>query len=491
MRDNTSDTIHDVVLIGGGIMSATLGAMMSRLEPDASIILLERLDEIAGESSGAWNNAGTGHSGYAELNYMPDPTDGTTAQDIARRFHLSRQFWSSLTDTGTMPEFLTPAQHMDVVFGERDVEYLRTRVDTLRSSPVFSEMEYTDDPETIREWAPLLIEGRTDTGPMAASRHHAGTDIDFGALTRWLVDDIAARGADVRLRHEVTGLNRREDGLWVITGRDRSSGQRFHLRSRFVFVGAGGHALTLLQKAHVDEVRGYAVFPVGAQFFRTDNPVVVARHDAKVYGQADVGAPPMSVPHLDRRMVDGTPSLMFGPYATLSTRLLRHGRLSDLFRTIRLRNATVMVTAGLRNLALVRYLVGQLTSSKKRKFAQLRRFYPGADPADWSLVQAGQRAQLIKPDERGRGVLTFGTELVTSADGTIAGLLGASPGASIAPAVMVELLERCFPNKQDSWVPALQDLMPDLSRETARRHSTTIAPSAPRPASNIRWLRNV
>jgi malate dehydrogenase (quinone) len=467
MSDNTSDTIHDVVLIGAGIMSATLGAMMSRLEPDASIVLLERLDEIAGESSGAWNNAGTGHSGYAELNYMPDPTDGTTTRDIARRFRLSRQFWSSLAATGIMPEFLTPAPHMDIVFGVRDVEYLRTRVDTLRKSPVFSEMEYTEDPEIIREWAPLLVEGRTNTGAIAASRHHAGTDIDFGALTTWLVDDIAARGADVRLHHEVTGLNLREDGLWVTTGRDRSSGRRFRLRSRFVFVGAGGHALTLLQKAHVDEVRGYAVFPVGAQFLRTDNPVVVARHHTKVYGQADVGAPPMSVPHLDRRMVDGTPSLMFGPYATFSTRLLRHGRLSDLFRTIRLRNAAVMVTAGLRNLELVRYLVGQLTSSKKRKFAQLRRFYPGADPADWSLVRAGQRAQLIKPDEHGRGVLTFGTELVTSADGTIAGLLGASPGASIAPAIMVELLERCFPGKQDSWAPALHDLMPDLSYDAA------------------------
>ncbi|MFD6856671.1 malate dehydrogenase (quinone) [Rhodococcus sp. NPDC060090] len=465
MSDNTSDTIHDVVLIGGGIMSATLGAMMSRLEPDASIVLLERLDQIAGESSGAWNNAGTGHSGYAELNYMPDATDGTTAQDIARRFRLSRQFWASLAATDPMPEFLTPAPHMNVVFGERDVEYLRTRVTTLRSSPVFSEMEYTEDSEIIREWAPLLVEGRTHTGAIAASRHHSGTDIDFGALTTWLVDDIAARGTDVRLHHEVTGLNHREDGLWVITGRDRSSGKRFHLRSRFVFVGAGGYALTLLQKAHVDEVRGYAVFPVGAQFLRTDNPVVVARHDAKVYGQADVGAPPMSVPHLDRRMVNGTPSLMFGPYATFSTRLLRHGRMSDLFRTIRLRNAAVMVTAGLRNLTLLRYLAGQLTSSKKRKFAQLRRFYPGADPTDWSLVQAGQRAQLIKPDEHGRGVLMFGTELVTSAGGTIAGLLGASPGASIAPAIMVELLERCFPDRQDSWASALHDLMSDLSHD--------------------------
>lgn len=466
MRDNTSDTVHDVVLIGGGIMSATLGAMMSRVEPDASIVLLERLDEIAGESSAAWNNAGTGHSGYAELNYMPDPTDGATAQDIARRFCISRKFWSSLAANDTMPEFLTPTPHMDLVFGTRDVEYLRTRVHTLRTSPAFSDMEYTEDPETIREWAPLLMEGRTDAEPVAASRHLAGTDLDFGALTRWLAEDIAARGADVRLRHEVSHLHRRDDGLWTISGRDRAGGQRFCLTSRFVFVGAGGYSLELLQNAGLDEVRGYAVFPVGAQFFRTDNPAVVGRHTAKVYGRADIGAPPMSLPHLDLRVVDGSRSLMFGPYATFSTRLLRHGRLSDLFRTIRPRNAVVMATAGLRNLALVRYLLGQLASSKKRKFAQLLRFYPGADPADWHLMQAGQRAQLIKPDEHGRGVLTFGTELVTSADGTIAGLLGASPGASIAPAVMVDLLTRCFPDRKETWAPILDSLVADRSRTT-------------------------
>ncbi|MFE3347761.1 malate:quinone oxidoreductase, partial [Rhodococcus sp. NPDC059179] len=255
-------------------------------------------------------------------------------------------------------------------------------------------------------------------------------------------------------------------------GRDRSGGKRFRLRSRFVFVGAGGYALKLLQKAKIPEVRGYAVFPLGAQFLRTSNPDVVAQHDAKVYSQASVGAPPMSVPHLDKRVIGGSPSLMFGPYATFSTRLLRHGRLVDLFTTIRLRNIAPLLAVGAQNLPLVRYLLGELLASRKRKFAQLKRFYPDSDPVDWELVQAGQRAQLIKPDPRRVGVLTFGTELVTGADGTIAGLLGASPGASIAPSVMIDLLATCFPERHEQWEPTLHELMPAIeTRVDADQHT--------------------
>ncbi|MFD4469875.1 malate dehydrogenase (quinone) [Rhodococcus sp. NPDC058505] len=455
----------DVVLIGGGIMSATLGALLSRVQPDWSIVLLERLDDLAGESSGPWNNAGTGHAGLCELNYMPDPDDPTTPESIGRRFGLSLEFWAALLDGGDPPaaaSVVTPTPHLNVVFGAADVDYLRRRVATLRRSPLFSAMEYTEDPELIRRWAPLIMDGRSGDGPIAATRHQAGTDVDFGALTRALVDAMTARGARVRLHHDVTRLARGDDGLWSVTGRDRSAGTGFRLRSRFVFVGAGGYALTLLQRAGIPEVRGYAVFPLGAQFLRTRTPDVVSRHDAKVYGQAAVGAPPMSVPHLDRRVVDGCPALMFGPYATFSTRLLTHGSLLDLFATVRPRNIVPLLAVGVRNLPLVRYLVGQLLASRKRKVAQLRRFYPEADPADWELVQAGQRAQLIKPDRRRGGVLTFGTEVVAGADGTIAGLLGASPGASVAPSVMVDLLAACFPRRVEGWAPVLRELMPGV-----------------------------
>ncbi|MGW3542815.1 malate dehydrogenase (quinone) [Nocardia niigatensis] len=461
-ESHTETEILDVALIGGGIMSATLGAMIATLQPDWSIALLERLDRVAAESSDPWNNAGTGHSGFCELNYMPDADDPGKPAELASLFALSRQLWAGLAERGVLTDttFVTGTPHMDVVFGDRDVTYLRRRFESLRRLPAFSAMEYTEDPATIERWAPLLMTGRAPGEPVAATRFGGGTDVDFGALTGSLVEAMTGAGARVLTGHEVTGLRRDDDGVWTVTGRDRSTGQRFAIRARFVFVGAGGYALKLLQKARIPEVRVYGVFPVGAQFLRTDNPEVVARHEAKVYSQAPVGAPPMSVPHLDKRIVDGEPSLLFGPYATFSTRLLKHGRLTDLFTTLRLTNTVVLLAAGLRNLPLVRYLIRELLSTRRRKFAQLQRFYPEADPADWYLVQAGQRAQLVKPDPHGLGVLTMGTELVIGADGTIAGLLGASPGASTAPAIMADLLNRCFPQQHSHWEPALRQLMP-------------------------------
>ncbi|WP_327139419.1 malate dehydrogenase (quinone) [Nocardia sp. NBC_01327] len=458
----------DVVLIGGGIMSATLGALLAKLQPEWSTVMFERLGEVAAESSNAWNNAGTGHSGLCELNYMPDPGDSAKAEQIGQAFQLSRQFWAALVSDGDIANpaaFLNSTPHMDVVFGARDVAYLRTRFETLRSLPLFSAMRYSQDPEVIAEWAPLLMAGRDRAEPVAATRYEGGTDVDFGALTWALVESMTAAGARVRTRHEVTALHRDSNGLWTVRGRDRNTKRRFTVRARFVFVGAGGYALKLLQKAHIPEVEGYAVFPFGAQFLRTDNPGIVEQHNAKVYSQAAIGAPPMSVPHLDKRVVDGRESLLFGPYATFSTRLLKHGRLIDLFTTLRLRNIGVLLAVGVQNLALVGYLIGQLLSTRHRKFAQLQRFYPAADRADWYPVQAGQRAQLVKPDPGKIGLLTFGTELVTGADGTIAGLLGASPGASTAPAIMIDLLHRCFSDQRLSWEPAIRKMMPAIDTD--------------------------
>lgn len=459
------DCEYDAVLVGGGIMSATLGALLARLEPDWSILVLERLDEVAAESSAPWNNAGTGHAGLCELNYMPDPADLSRTEEIGRGFRVSRQFWASLVESGDISAtFVNPAAHMNVVFGERDVAYLRRRHATLQRSPLFSAMEYSEDPDTIARWAPLVMAGRAGSEPVAATRYEDGTDVDFGALTRELFRDMGNRGVSLCTSHEVGRVRRTPDGWWTVSGRTETG--RFSVRSRFVFVGAGGYALKLLLKARIPEVRGFAVFPIGAQFLRTDDPDSVARHTAKVYSQADVGAPPMSVPHLDKRIIDGRGWLMFGPYATFSTRLLKHGRPSDLFTTLRPHNIAPLVAVGIRNLPLVRYLVGQLIASRTRKFQQLRRFCPEARVGDWTMIDAGQRAQLIKPHPRKIGVLTFGTEVVTGADGSIAGLLGASPGASIAPSAMVDVLTRCFPERGDRWRPALERMMPDLYRET-------------------------
>lgn len=465
----------DVVLIGGGIMSATLGSMLAQLEPQWRILMLERAPDIAGESSNPWNNAGTGHSGFCELNYMPDPTDGSKAASIAEQFHLTRQWWAHLARLGLLDprDFIHETAHMNLVFGPDDVEYLRTRVSTLRTDPLFADLEYTEDPETIAQWAPLTMSGRPATGgPIAAARHPHGTDVDFGALTR----SLARIGtSEVRTGHEVTGVDR-TDGGWRISG--STSQGTFTVRANTVFVGAGGFALSLLQKAGIPEVRGYAVLPVGAAFYRCSTPSIVAQHDAKVYGQAAVGAPPMSVPHLDRRFVDGREHLLFGPYATFSTRLLKHGRLTDFFTTLRPDNLHVIAAAGLQNLSLVAFLVKELTAGPTRKFAQLRRYFPRARRNEWTLAAAGQRAQLVKPDPKRIGVLQQGTELVVSADGSIAGLLGASPGASTAAPIMLDLLQRAFPASwRERWSTAMSKAVPDHVRTewTAEAVARTLA----------------
>ena len=469
MTTNSAPSTHvpdaDVVLIGGGIMSATLGSMLALLEPQWRILMLEAAEDIAAESIDPWNNAGTGHSGYCELNYMPDPADGSKASSIAEQFHLCRQWWAHLVREGLLDpdKFIHSSAHMNLVFGAEDVAYLRTRVETLRVDPLFAEMEYTEDPETIAQWAPLTMEGRSRTGePMAAARHPRGTDIDFGALTRALTAIITSAAGEVRTGHTVTGLEHTRE-VWQVSG--SSAVGHFSVGAKAVFVGAGGFALRLLQKAKVPEVRGYAVLPVGAAFYRCSTSAVTSRHRAKVYGQTDVGAPPMSVPHLDRRIVDGREHLLFGPYATFSTKLLKHGRLTDFFTTLRPNNLHVIAAAGLQNLSLVSFLIKELAARPSRKFAQLRRYFPLARRNEWTLLPAGQRAQLVKPDPRRIGVLQQGTELVVSADGSITGLLGASPGASTAVPIMFDLLRRAFPTQwHGGWKNQITEAVPDLDR---------------------------
>lgn len=451
----------DVILIGGGIMSATLGSMLAVLQPDWRIVLLERATGLATESSGAWNNAGTGHSGFCELNYMPDPADGRRASAIARQFHLSREWWAHLSRRGLLApdSFIHTAPHMDVVFGRRDIDYLRQRFETLARDPLFDGLEYSEDPATISEWAPLMTEGRVSDEPMAATRHRGGTDVDFGALTEGLTRTVTDAGGQVLFGHEVRSLTRSPDGAWVVGG--NTGRGSFELRARRVFIGAGGMALRLLQRARLPEVRGYAVLPVGAAFFRCSEPDVVARHEVKAYGQAAIGAPPMSVPHLDRRFIGGTDHLMFGPYATFSTKLLKAGRLTDFFTTLRWHNLHVIAAALVQNLPLMRYLFGELAARPRKKFAKLQRFYPKAEIRHWELVPAGQRAQLVTPDHRRIGVLQQGTELVVGGGGTIAGLLGASPGASTAVPIMLDLLQRCFPSQwEDSWSGIMAQAIP-------------------------------
>ncbi|CAN5130679.1 malate:quinone oxidoreductase [soil metagenome] len=463
----------DVALIGGGIMSATLGVLLKQLQPDWDIQVYERLGDLAEESSNPWNNAGTGHSALCELNYTPERADGTidisSAVKVNEQFQVSRQFWSHLVGVGALPEprsFINATPHMSFVWGEDNVAYLKKRYEALKDHPLFQGLEYSEDARVIRSWAPLMIPGRAKSQPIAATHIAAGTDVDFGALTHHLIQSLIDGGGKLNSEVLVTKLRRQRDGLWRITLRHDLGGTPFQpVTARFVFVGAGGYALGLLQKSGIKEIRGYGGFPVSGEFLRTDNPELVAQHRAKVYGKAAVGSPPMSVPHLDLRVVDGTGSLMFGPYAGFSPKFLKTGSLFDLFASIRWHNVLPMLAAGLGNLGLVKYLIGQLAARPSTKFAELQQFFPKGKPEDWYRITAGQRVQVIKKDKKKIGVLQFGTEVVAASDGSIAGLLGASPGASTAVPIMLGLVEKCFPDRIEAWRPQLQKMIPSYGTQ--------------------------
>jgi malate dehydrogenase (quinone) len=472
----------DVVLVGGGIMSATLAALLRLVAPQWDVTVFESGSDVAGESSGPWNNAGTGHAALCELNYTPPGPDGQVdpakAVTINEQFQVSRQFWSHLVReglTGSPKEFITPVPHVGFVTGEDGRAYMRTRHRALAAEPLFAGLDYTDDPAELAEWIPLMMAGRDPRQVVAATRSAAGTDVNFGALTRLLLDDAAERGVPVHCNQRVTGLDRETDGRWRVTVRDTVTGQPRVVRARFVFVGAGGGALPLLQRSGIAEIRGFGGFPVSGKFLRTTSPELVSQHQAKVYGQAAVGAPPMSVPHLDLRLIDGDHSLMFGPYAGFSPKFLKTGSMFDLPQSVKPDNLGSMLGVARTELALTRYLIKELLQSPSARHQTLSAFVPDAQEHDWDMVTAGQRVQVIKRDPAtGRGVLQFGTELVVGGDGSIAGLLGASPGASTAVSAMLNLLERCFPDRIPAWRPALREAIPSygrsLSQDTALLH---------------------
>jgi len=461
------DASPDVVLVGGGIMSATLAALLGLLQPDWSVQLFESGDAVGEESSGPWNNAGTGHAALCELNYTPMGPDGRVdsakAVGINEQFQVSRQFWASLVRaglTGSPSEFITSVPHVSFVTGEDGQRYMRARYEALAPQTLFAGIEHTEDPDVLAQWIPLMMDGRDRSEPVAATRSEAGTDVNFGRLTGLLLDAAQARGVAVHVATRVRGLRRGGDGRWEVGVQDKRSGESRTVRARFVFVGAGGGALSLLQGSGIKEIRGFGGFPVSGQFLRTRDPALTARHSAKVYGQAKIGAPPMSVPHLDLRLIDGERSLMFGPYAGFSPKFLKQGSFLDLPLSVKPHNLGSMLGVARTNMALTRYLIGQVLQSKGARLEALHEFVPSLHGGDWDLITAGQRVQVIKQDARGRGVLQFGTELVTAADGSIGGLLGASPGASTGTSAMLTLLERCFPDRIDGWRPVLQEVIP-------------------------------
>ena len=475
-------TRADAVLIGGGIASATLAAMLTELEPDWDIVVLERLDSLGAESSDAWNNAGTGHSALCELNYTPQDVDGSVspakAIAINEQFQVSRQFWTHLVENdriGDPSRFIHTVPHMSFVHGMENADYLRRRHEALVANPLFDRMEFTTEHARLAEWAPLVSEGRPVTETIAATWSPDGTDVDFGALTREMLDFASRAGTTVATGSEVVDL-RRMGNDWGVMVRSTAEDSLRVVRAPFVFVGAGGYALPLLQKSGIEEIRGFGGFPISGQWLRCTDPAVIARHDAKVYGKAAVGAPPMSVPHLDTRYVGGKRSLMFGPYAGWSPKFLKSGSYTDLFESIKPSNLTQMMAVAPPNLDLMVYLGSQLAATTHKRFEALLEYMPDADMSDWEEVTAGQRVQVIAPDRKKHGVLQFGTQLITAADGSIGGMLGASPGASTATSIMLTMLEKMFPQRIEAWRPALQQMVPSwgthLSEDAELAHRT-------------------
>jgi malate dehydrogenase (quinone) len=459
----------DVVLIGAGIMSATLGVFLKELEPSLSIQMFETLTGAACESSDAWNNAGTGHAANCEMNYTPARPDGridiSKALQVNVEFDLSRQLWCYLVKKGAIQDpqsFIHAVPHMSFVRGAENVTFLKNRFDAMEAHHCYHGMEYSDDKRQISRWAPLIMEGRSDD-LVAATRIITGTDVDYGALTNHLVDHLSASpGFSVHYQHRVTDLCRQGDGRWRIDIHDVRSGVQRSVTTKFVFIGAGGGALLLLQKSGIPEGKGYGGFPVSGIWLRCDDPDVNKRHHAKVYGKAAVGSPPMSVPHLDTRVIRGQHSLLFGPYAGFSSKFLKHGSLLDLFESAEMSNIVPLLSVARDNLDLTEYLIGQLLQSSRHRFASLQEYYPGAKTEDWNLQIAGQRVQIIKPDAERGGLLEFGTELVGAADQSLVALLGASPGASTAAFIAIGVLEKCFSREltADAWLPKLREIIP-------------------------------
>ncbi|MFC5448607.1 malate:quinone oxidoreductase [Paenibacillus aestuarii] len=461
-------TNTDVILIGAGVMSATLGSLLKELVPEWSIKVFEKLASAGEESSNEWNNAGTGHAALCELNYTDEKPDGSVdiskAVKINEQFQVSRQFWSYLVSNNKMfnpQDFIMPLPHMSLVQGEKNVSFLKKRFEAMSSNPLFQGMEFSDDPDQLKEWIPLIMQGRNSNEPIAATRIESGTDVNFGALTRILFDNLKTKDVEVNYKHSVDNIKRTRDGLWELKVRNLDSGMVQSHTAKFVFIGGGGGSLPLLQKSGIPEGRNIGGFPVSGLFMVCNNPDVVEQHNAKVYGKAPVGAPPMSVPHLDTRYIDNKRSLLFGPFAGFSPKFLKTGSMFDLIGSVKPNNVVTMLAAGAKNMSLTKYLIQQVMLSKEKRMEDLRQFVPGAKSEDWDLVVAGQRVQVIKDTTTGgKGTLQFGTEVVSAADGSIAALLGASLGASTAVSVMLELINKCFPQHMKAWETKIKEMIP-------------------------------
>ncbi|WP_418301831.1 malate dehydrogenase (quinone) [Lysinibacillus fusiformis] len=465
----------DVILIGAGIMSATLGTILKELAPDWKITVFEKLEKAGEESSHELNNAGTGHAALCELNYTSEKKDGSIdikkAINVNEQFQVSRQFWSYLVNNKLInnpQDFIMPLPHMSLVQGKENVEFLKKRHETMIQNPLFEGMEFSNDPETLKKWIPLIMENRPAGEDIAATKIDTGTDVNFGALTRMLIDHLKANDVDVNYNHSVESLKQASDGSWEVRVHDLDGCKMEYHSAKFVFLGAGGGSLELLQKSGIPEGKHIGGFPISGLFLSCNKQEVSEQHHAKVYGKAKVGAPPMSVPHLDTRYIDNKKSLLFGPFAGFSPKFLKTGSNMDLFASVKPHNITTLLAAGVKEMGLTKYLIQQLMLSKEQRMEELREFIPNAKSDDWDIIVAGQRVQVIKDTEAGgKGTLQFGTEVVSASDGSIAALLGASPGASTAVHVMLEVINKCFPQHINEWEAKIKEMIPSYGLSLA------------------------
>ncbi|MEB7805924.1 MULTISPECIES: malate dehydrogenase (quinone) [Mammaliicoccus] len=459
----------DVILIGAGILSTTFGSFLKNIEPDWNIKLFERLEQPAIESSNEKNNAGTGHAALCELNYTVEQEDGSIdverAKEINEQFEISKQFWSYLVKSKAIEnpqEFIRPLPHISFVMGIRNVDFLKRRYDALKSLPMFEGLAYTEDHKVLAEWMPLMMQGRNSNEPLAASKIDEGTDVNFGELTRKLVKNIEKHeNAQVHFRHEVVDFKQLSNSKWEVKVRNLETGKVETHVADYIFIGAGGHAIPLLQKTKIPESRHLGGFPISGAFLVCNNPKVVSEHNAKVYGKEPPGTPPMTVPHLDRRYIQGKESLLFGPFAAIGPKFLKNGSNLDLFKSINTSNVVTMLSSGVKNLSLVKYSIQQVLQRKEDRMKELRRFVPDAKNEDWDIHIAGKRVQVIKDtEEHGRGFIQFGTEVVNSEDHTVIALLGESPGASTSVSVALEVIEKNFPQYMDKWESKIKEIIP-------------------------------
>lgn len=475
MSDNTSKA--DAILIGAGIMSATLGVLLKELAPDWNITVFERLEAAGEESSNERNNSGTGHAALCEMNYTIEQPDGTINIDAAirinERFQLSRQLWAYLVDRNLISNprsFITGLPHISLVRGKENIAFLKKRFAALSNHPLFQGMEYSDDPSQLREWFPLIMKDRSANEPVAATKIDDGTDVNYGALTRAMCDYLAREDVNIKYNHHVEDIKRAADGSWELKVRNHKSGMIEKHTSKFVFIGGGGGSLSLLQKTRIPEGKHIGGFPISGQYLECNNPKLAEQHYAKVYGKNPAGAPLIVVPHLDTRFINGKKTLIFGPFAGFSPKFLKTGSKLDLFASIKTDNLITMLAAGAKNLSLLQYLIQQLKLTKEQRMKELREFVPSAKDEDWELKVAGQRVQVIKDTPAGKGMIQFSnTEIVHTPDGSLAALLGGSPGASTSVSDMLRLIEECFPQQLNAWKPKIKEMIPSYGEKLSDR----------------------